>query len=404
MERLPAAESAERVARCRELLGRLVPQASGLLLFSYLNVYYISGSLAAGVVWIPKEGEPVLLARRGIERAREESPLSRILPFRSFSDLPKRCEEAGSPFPAEKGAQVAVDMGNVPWSQAEMLTKRVSDVHFVSGDMVIKQARMRKTAWELAKLRKSGALHHHCVFVELPKHIKPGMTEWQIARTVLDIYYDHGHTPVTNVTLPWRVAPGNACAGVSGLCVTSFDGPLGVRGIHPAVPFMGSWQKVWEPGEPLLVDVSFNVDGYCTDKSQSFFAGATPSEVVARAHACCVAIQAEAASMLVPGTTPSQVWEKALAMATEAGYGETFMGMGSERARYLGHGVGLEMDEYPSFAAKFDVPFEEGVVMAVEPKIAIPDVGMVGVENSFLVTPKGGECLTGDDFSLVTIG
>ena len=79
------------------------------------------------------------------------------------------------------------------------------------------------------------------------------------------------------------------------------------------------------------------------------------------------------------------------------------MGIGEERARYVGHGIGLEMNEYPPPAAKFDHPFEEGVVLALEPKIALPGVGMVGVENTFLVTSKGGECLTGDTFELLCV-
>jgi Xaa-Pro dipeptidase len=402
-ERLSPGEVAERIARCRRQLARLVPQAGGLLLLSYLNIYYFSGTLAAGAVWIPLEGGPVLLVRRGIDRAKEESPIGSILPFRSYGDIPKRCAEAGSPLPGGEGATIAVDMGGVPWSQAEMLTKRMPDVRFVSGDMAVKQTRMRKTAWELAKLRKGGALQHECVYRLLPKLIGTGMTEWEIARRLQETYFDHGHCGVTNVTPPWRVAPGNVSAGVSGLCVSSFDGPLGVRGLHPAVPYMGSRQVRWERGQLLTVDMVFSLDGYCTDKTQCFWGGGSPGEDVARAHACCLSIQRETAAMLVPGGTPTKVWEKAQAMAEEGGYADGFMGMGPEKARYLGHGIGLEMDEYPPLAAKFEEPFEEGVVLAIEPKIALPGIGMVGIENTFVVTPKGGECLTGDEYSLLPV-
>ena len=402
-ERLPENEVSDRVKRCRQHLERLVPQAHGLLVLAQLNIYYFSGTSGAGILWLPKEGEPVLLIRRGIERARRESPLNRILPMRSYADIPTLCVEAGSPFACGADATVAVDMGGVLWSQAQLLAARLNSVSFISGDMPIKLTRMRKSPWELAKMREAGARQHDCLYRELPKRIRPGMSEWNIARTLQSIYLDNGHCGLVNITPPGRVALGSVAAGMSGLLATAFDGPLGVLGLHPAVPYMGDTKTIWRQGQLLTVDMAFSIDGYCTDKTQSFWGGNAPTAEVIRAHACCHEIQSRAAAMLVPGKTPVQIWEAALAVAEEAGYVDGFMGIGPERARYIGHGIGLEMDEYPPLAAKFDHPFEENVVLALEPKIALPDVGVVGIENTFLVTPRGGECLTGDAFELLQV-
>ena len=354
-------------------------------------------------MWLPKEGEPVLMIRRGIERARRESPFALILPMRSYADIPKLCAEAGSPFVSGVDALAAVDMGSVLWSQAQLLAERLHSVSFISGDMPIKLTRMRKSPWELVKIREAGTRQHYCMYRELPKHIRPGMSEWDIARVLQNLYLDNGHCGLVNVTPPGRVSLGNVTVGITSLLTTAFDGPLGILGLHPTVPFMGDMGTIWRHGQLLTVDMAFSLDGYCTDKTQSFWGGSAPVAEVLRAHACCREIQSRAAALLVPGGTPAQVWKAALAVAEEAGYADSFMGIGPERVHYLGHGIGLEMNEYPPLAANFDHPFEENVVLALEPKIALPDIGMTGVENTFLVTPRGGECLTGDAFELIRV-
>jgi Xaa-Pro aminopeptidase len=75
---------------------------------------------------------------------------------------------------------------------------------------------------------------------------------------------------------------------------------------------------------------------------------------------------------------------------------ENFMGFGSRRVNFLGHGVGLQIDEPPVIAEGFDEPLVEGMVLALEPKKGIAGVGMVGSENTYVVTPAGGRSLTGE--------
>ena len=83
---------------------------------------------------------------------------------------------------------------------------------------------------------------------------------------------------------------------------------------------------------------------------------------------------------------------------------KNFMGFGSRRVSFLGHGVGLHVDEPPVIAKGFDEPLVEGMVLALEPKKGVPGFGMVGTENTFVVTPAGGRSLTGDSPGMVTVG
>lgn len=70
------------------------------------------------------------------------------------------------------------------------------------------------------------------------------------------------------------------------------------------------------------------------------------------------------------------------------------MGLGENAVPFLGHSLGLTIDEYPAIAEGFDMPLEKGMVVALEPKIGIPGFGMVGVEDTFEVTEAGGCVLT----------
>ena len=62
------------------------------------------------------------------------------------------------------------------------------------------------------------------------------------------------------------------------------------------------------------------------------------------------------------------------------------MGYGENRVKFFGHGVGLELDEFPIIAAKIDLDLKPGMVIALEPKAYLPKIGPVGIENTYLIT------------------
>jgi len=402
LEVLPAGEMARRHAACREQLARLAPEAGGIVVFSRLAIYYLTGTFGNGVLWLPLEGEPVLMIRKGIERARLESPLGTIVPYRSYGDLAGLCLQAGSPLTPVAAAEMAA----LPWSLAGLFTSRVKDVRFVPGDMALAKAQAVKSPWELAKMRLCGERHNRAMTELLPGRIKPGMSEREISHRVWEAFFELGHSGMVRMGAHGEeIFLGHVSAGDSGNYPSVFNGPLGLRGEHPSVPFMGYAGKVWKKGEPLAVDCGFALEGYVTDKTQLYWAGPEASipDAVKRAHAFCMDVQAWTAEALRPGAVPSEIWEHCRAWAERDGFGEGFMGLSGNKVPFLGHGIGLVVDAWPVFAKGFDEPFEEGMVMAVEPKMGVPGVGMVGVENTFEVTATGSACITGDSFAMLCV-
>ncbi|MEA3495806.1 MAG: M24 family metallopeptidase, partial [Bacteroidota bacterium] len=126
------------------------------------------------------------------------------------------------------------------------------------------------------------------------------------------------------------------------------------------------------------------------DMTRMYVCGRLDSQC-ARAFTVARTIQDWIAEQLKPGTICSTVYEQALQMADDAGLAEHFMGPPGEQAGFVGHGVGLELDEFPVLAPKFDVPLQVGQTVAVEPKFTFAEHGIVGIENTYAVTQEGGE-------------
>lgn len=399
---IPRSELKERWERCRHHLQRLRPEAGGLLVFSRVLIYWLSGHFANGSLWLPLEGEPVLLVRKGRERAEMESPLEDIASFRSFKEIPGVLADMGQALPES----VAVDMSSLSWELGQGLAQKIPNCAFVPGDGALMQARAVKSDWELDLMRLAGKRHEVVLRQRLPERIRPGMSEWEVASITLQEFVDQGHQCINRVMGPGEeFFLGSFAAGDSGNYPTVISGPVGVRGMHPAVPHMGYAGKVWQQGEVLVADTMFFLEGYHTDKTQVYFAGskgALPSQA-GEAFAFCRELLQAMAERLKPGAVPAEIYDFAAGQAGQHGWSEGFMGLGENKVPFIGHGIGLFVDDFPPLTGKLKEPLQENMTLALEPKVGLPGLGMVGVEDTFVVTPEGGRSLSGEERDMISI-
>ncbi|MDR2487915.1 MAG: Xaa-Pro peptidase family protein [Desulfovibrio sp.] len=393
VETIPPEELEQRYARCRKLLAQLKPEAGGILTFSRNSIYYFTGTMGFGVFWLPLEGEPLLMVRKGLERARLESPGLAIVPFRSFSDLENLAVKHDVPFP---GA-VAAEQSSLPWALADNLKSKLTKTVISEADTVLSRLRAVKTPWELAKMRLAGAGHARAVEIELPRKIRPGMSEMEIARLTIDVFFDSGSCGLTRMhNYGEEILLGHISGGDNGNFPTFYNGALGCKGLHPTAPFFGSANSLWNPGDLLTHDAGFCCQGYNSDKTQTFFAGradAIPAKVQ-KAYDVCRDIASCIAAQMKPGTVPSALYGQAMDKAAKEGFADGFMGIGDNKVPFLGHGIGLCIDEWPVLAKRFDTPLQAGMTIAVEPKIGLPGIGMVGIENTWEISEDGAVCLS----------
>lgn len=401
VDRVPFEELRARHDRCRDILSKRIPSAGGVLVTGLPSIFYMTGTSANGLLWLPLEDEPVLAVRKGIERAELESPLDIIVPFRSYKELPALCGNAGSPL----SRTIAVDQAGLSWEQGRLLVERMQGRELVPADAVLARARAVKSEYELVRMREASRRTRVC-FRELAEHIRPGMSEYAIGAQFWEILFAHGHAGHYPSGMHGVGAMlGHICAGDNGNYPSAYDGPLGVRGAHPAAPSLGSPDCFWQKGQVLTVDGGFNFEGYVSDKTQTFFAG-NPADIppgVRKAHDTAMAVLDKTAAALRPGAAPADIYALSLEMAKEGGYEKTFMGANGNHVRFVGHGIGMTISEWPIFARGSSDPLERGMTVALEPKIALPGIAMVGVESTYEITETGARSLTGDDNDIVCV-
>ncbi len=399
---IPTAELHCRWQRYRDYLARYQPEAEGALLFSRLNIYYFTGTFANGVLWLPRQGEPILFCRRGAARAKIETPLQTILGFHSYRDLEPALAKAGMALPTT----IAAEMNGLPWTLANSLQKTLPTIEFLPTDRLLALTRSLKSDWELQILRRAGAKHDQCLTRLLPPLLQEGMSELEIAHLISDLFFRQGHLGILRMeTFGEQAFLGHIAIGDSANYPSVFNGPVDLVGAHPSAPFMGSDRICWQQNSLLTIDNGFTLAGYQTDKTQVYWlgpAGNIPADVQ-RAHDFCIDLQAMVAEQLRPGAIPAEIWADCEETVAASPWEEGFMGLGENKVGFIGHGIGLAIDEYPVLAKGFDLPLEQGMALAVEPKIGIPGIGMVGTENTFEVTEQGGRSLTGEQYGIITV-
>ncbi|NOY23714.1 MAG: aminopeptidase P family protein [Acidobacteria bacterium] len=367
------------------------------LISGVTNLYYFTGTAQSGLLFIFDNGKHLFLVRKSLERARDESGLSNISGFRSLRELAERVKTCYGSMPRKVG----FEGGIVPVSLFARYRHALPDCTFSDVSTEIRWLRSVKSDFEQQCMREAGK-QTEAVFRHMKKFIQPGLSELDIAAEAEYVARIHGHQGIIRMNgFNAELYYGVITAGESANLPTNFDGPSGSSGLYPSAPHPAGRVLV-EVGKPVLIDFMGAYMGYLCDETRVYFPG-DPSDEVIRLHQNCVQIQLFISDRLKPGTIPSRLYEETRQFAEEMGLTENLMGFGPNQVKFFGHGLGLEVDELPVIAPRFDLPLVEGVTIAVEPKYYLAGLGAVGVENTFVVKAKGGERLVGYPDDLIPV-
>lgn len=373
-------EHQARTARLQQTLAART--LDGALLLAAVDVLYYAGTRQNGVLWVPAAGDPVLLVRKSFARAKAEGSVRDVRPFPPSKELAAALGakgKVGTPFDA--APQATLD-----WWRRQLPAAELVDL-----SAAVRGQRAVKSAAELAAQRESAA-RLGAVFAQIPTFLRAGMRELDLSVEIEARLRRAGAEGAPRMRgFNNEMWMGIAVAGAAAAEPGCFDGPVVGQGLHAAYP-AGSSEHVIQAGEPVLFDFCFIHKGYVSDMTRVAVVGDLSPEL-RRAHDVAIAIQEEVAAGLVPGAIPQELWERARARAEREGLGDRFMGPPGDQARFVAHGIGLELDELPILAPGFKEPLVEGQVLAVEPKFVFPGIGAVGVENDYAVAPGGGERL-----------
>ena len=362
----------------------------GTLIIFPIDVYYFSGTRQNSTLWIPATGEPLLMVRKSLSRAKSESALTDIRPFPSGKEFPVLI--------GEHVQKIGFTFDVAPVHQLNYYIKLLPGREFIDISAVNREVRSVKSAYELEQLRISGTILSS-IFKQVPQFLKQDMRELDLAAEFehrLRIAGNEGYVRMRafnqELFMGLAVSAGAASYGF-------FDGAVTGCGLSNASP-QGASTRIIGRNEPVLLDYTGVFNGYITDMTRMFVIGTLDPELQ-RAFDLSLVIQNHLQSALKPGTICEELFMQAVEIADKGGLGANFMGMPGEQARFVGHGVGLELDEFPVLAQGFKMPLQSGQTIAIEPKFVFPGKGVVGIENTFAVSNAGGEKITDIDDRIV---
>lgn len=395
MKKVPLDELKTRMERFRKIMDEQNTGWEMAVIFNKVNLYYFTGTMQEGMLLIPRDDEATLWVRRSFERAVDESLFPSIKPMRSFRDAAQNFTSIPD--------TIYLETEFVPLAFYERFQKYFPFKNVKSLDGQVSNIRSIKSPYELDIMERCGTIHKKILEERVLEILEEGISEAEFATKLYSIMVEEGHHGIARFgMLDTEILIGHICFGESSIYPTYFNGPGGNYGMSPAVPLLGSHERRLKKGDLVFVDVGCGLEGYHTDKTMTYMFGKSlPDDVIAQ-HKICLDIQHKIALMLKPGAVPADIYRSIMDGLTPE-FKQNFMGFGERSVKFLGHGIGLHIDEMPVIAEGFEESLKEGMVLALEPKKGIENVGMVGVENTFKVTGEGGICITGDNEGLIPV-
>lgn len=387
LETIPPSEVAARVAH---LQGELPGAGIGLALIRQsADLFYYLGTLVDGFLALAPAGTPLLLVRRPQYRVLEAAPPWPVAFYKDLREMPGILAQAGL---APREA-LGLELDVIPAA----LCQRIQEQLFPGQPLkdlspLIRRQRMVKSAYEMEQLRRAAAILDQA-YEQVPELLKPGATELEVAAALeyrLRLLGHQGLIRLRNRDL--EMFYGHVLSGVSGLQAAYTDTPSGGLGFSPAFPQGASLKKL-APGEPISIDLAACVNGYVADMTRMYALGSLPPRA-REAFRVVEELYRIYAAAARPGVMPEDLCRRLWQEVRGQGLQDYFMGQGEDRVRFLAHGVGLELDEYPLLSARFPYPLAADMVLAFEPKFFLPGIGMVGQEDTGRITPTGVEWLT----------
>jgi Xaa-Pro dipeptidase len=378
---VPRQEIEQRLGRFQTALR--AAEIDAALIVESSDLYYLTGTNQDAHLVVPAEGEPVYLVRRDLGRARDESPLARVEPLRSLRELgPAVLAAAG------EVRRLGLEFDVLPVANYQRYAKALPGVELVDCFGALRPLRAVKSDWEVGRIREASQ-QIRIAWEAVPELLRPGMTDRELQVDIEHLMRSNGHQgPCRFRGMNGEMYFGAVLAGADAAVPSAADTPFGGWGPSPAIG-RGPRAGAIVPGGAVSVDLVGAIDGYLADGTRTYGIGPL-DEPLATALGVCERILAEVETLLVPGTPWQLPYERGLEIAAEAGFGDNWMGSGPGRVTFIGHVIGLEINEPPFLARGLDQPLEPGHVIAVEPKLAFPGIGAVGVENSYLVRADGG--------------
>jgi len=393
MRLTPESELLDRIGRLQAAMGRLGFDA--VLLAQNADLFYFTGTIQSGALYVPAVGAPVYFVRKDASRARAESALAHVVSMGSLRELPNVLHSMGYAAPRRLGFEYDV----LPVAVFDRYCKAFPTAESLDASFLVRRVRMIKSSYEISLMRKA-AQQADSVYRHAREILRAGTTDIELAAELEHYVRLQGHPGLVRMrSFNGEMLFAHVFSGADAACPAYLDTPLGGVGPHPSFGQGASWQRI-QVHQPVVIDTGSFVDGYLVDQTRILSIGELPDHLLT-AYSDMLRVQTLMQRIVVPGITWAEVYARCYALALELGYADNFMGAKGAQASFIGHGLGIEIDELPIIAPGFtqDI-FEPEMTFAFEPKAVFSGEGVVGIENTYVLHSNGLEQLTFSDEAL----
>ncbi len=373
----------EIYGRIQRFQDRLSAQGlDGALMVEKTDLYYLSGTKQDAHLFVPSTEAPLLMVRKDFERAVLESPIQEIVPLSGYSTLPRLVGKGKSGLPRRMGLEMDVLPANLYF----LYHRIFPNTELVDISQLIREVRMIKSEYEIARIFEAAKMADG-MYEQMPDFLAVAKTELGLAVMVENYYRKQGHPGVVSTRgFNLDANYGHIMAGENAALPSNSPGPTGGRGLGPFYSQGAGMEKI-KTHSPVLIDYCANLKGYVDDSTRIFSLGKL-KPVLVHAHEVMLEVQEAVAQNGLPGAKAEDLYALALGIVDKAGLTDGFMGW-PQGVPFVGHGIGLELDEWPVIGKGGQTCLEEGMTIALEPKVVFPGEGVVGIENTFVVTETG---------------
>ena len=366
-------------------------EADGCLLTMNMNLYYVSGQVFNGYFYLPAEGRPYWFVKR-----LTIPETNQVHVIRKPEQIPDFFRDLNLAMPRK----LLLEADELSYNEYIRLQHVFRAEATGNASALIRHIRMIKTPWEIEQMRIS-ARKHEAVYREIPACYRPGMRDIELQIEIEKRMRVHGSLGYFRAFgSNMDIFMGSLLAGENAGEPSPFDFALGGTGMHASGP-LGANGTLLREGTTVMADMSGNYTAYQTDMTRVFSIGKLPDRAY-RVHRVVLEIQARMERTAKPGVPCAELYRDALAMAGQEGLEDCFMGTRFQ-AKFVGHGVGLEINELPVLTTRSKDILQPGMTFAFEPKFVLAGIGAVGIENTFLVTDSGVEKMTLLDENIIEL-
>jgi Xaa-Pro aminopeptidase len=395
METVPKEEIEKRISRFQAQL--VAGNLDGAFILQNADLFYFSGTIQTAVLFVPAIGDPILMVQKNHERAQLESSLDHIIAVKNKNRIPQVLND----FKFDQITAAGLEMDVLPTNLYLWFQQTLPSCRWVDISGIIRKLRMRKSDFEIKQIEKATAILHTGL-TQIKSVIREGITELEIDGHLAMIARREGHMGTLRMR-GWNqeMTYAHVLSGDSGSTVSLLNSPHGGTGNTPAMAQGAGFRRI-KKNEPIGIDYGVAINGYVGDQFRTYVIGDL-SDPLKKAYACARDILSLLTEKAHVGVRCAELYAAAVAKANEEGLGDFFMGYGAGQVKFIGHGIGLEIDEYPIISPHFDAVLEKNMVLALEPKFVFPQKGVVGLEDDYQVTSNGLKRLTRTDQALIQI-